>query len=436
MNLLRKLLVLDAEDPRRVGAFFGLYFLLFATLTIADGLSLSLFVQRVGAAALPRYYALIAVLNLVLVGVYVRYAERRSSLRVLLYITGGCAASFALTWAGITLFGGNGLWYGFLFATREVSYTLFLMHFGTYLQDYFTRAEMIRVMPLVYAGGRVGGILGGFLLSTFGGLVGLESFLLVCAVGALVAVGWAAMLSRGFQPVRSSADEVPDVGVHPGKLRSLEELEAEARGSFGGFLRFVRDSPLMYWNTVTAVVYMVCRWILNFQYSTFFEGHFSSDVAMAEFLGLYTQAALVISLVFQLFVVNRLVLFVGLKGAQMTYAALLAAGLLFNSVGMTLGTAVFSRFVETELRFGLRNPLNQLIINKFSKGLRVRIRAFSIGLLIPVSTLLTSALLTGLVSFSLTPLIAGVGGIFGLGYLFGSARLNATYDEERRGART
>src|SRR5439155_8676196 len=70
------------------------------------------------------------------------------------------------TAAWLVLRGGDGppAWYGALLVTREVAFTLVLMHFGTYLQDYFSRDQLDRVLPVVYAGGRVGGLAGGAML--------------------------------------------------------------------------------------------------------------------------------------------------------------------------------------------------------------------------------------------------------------------------------
>src|SRR2546421_237459 len=64
------------------------------------------------------------------------------------------------------------LLFGVLFVTREIAFTLVLMHFGTYLQDYFTRSELNRVLPVIYGGGRVGGIAGGWLLEHLSGTLG------------------------------------------------------------------------------------------------------------------------------------------------------------------------------------------------------------------------------------------------------------------------
>jgi hypothetical protein len=175
---------------------------------------------------------------------------------------------------------------------------------------------------------------------------------------------------------------------------------------------------------------MVTRWCLNYRYSTYFEERFQGTAALAEFLGRYTQIALLVSLAVQLFLVNRLVARFGVGVAYLGYAALVFAGALLVVPALTLGVALFARFLETELRLGLRNPLMQLVSNKFSKPLRLRVRAWTMGLLTPLGTALASALLGALAGHS-----AGAGratGVVGLVFFLTALGLWAALREPAR----
>src|SRR5262249_59683453 len=97
--------------------------------------------------------------------------------------------------------------------------------------------------------------------------------------------------------------------------------------------------------------------------------YFDDPAEMAEFVGRYTQVALLASLAIQLLVVNRAVARLGVGGAYVAYALLVLVGALLAAPRMTLGAAIFARFLETELRLGLRNPLLQIISNRFSPTL-------------------------------------------------------------------
>jgi hypothetical protein len=56
--------------------------LLFTALTIADGVAVSLFARRIGAARLPGWYSITAVLRLVMISAYLTQAMRHGGGRV------------------------------------------------------------------------------------------------------------------------------------------------------------------------------------------------------------------------------------------------------------------------------------------------------------------------------------------------------------------
>lgn len=429
--MLRRLLYLNEGDLSRIWPFFLLYLLLFAAFSLADGLSQSLFVQEVGSDQLPLAYGGVALSNLVVMALYIYLAERAGSVFTFILILGGSALVFAFAWIALSLNGSTG-WYASIYVGREIGITLMLMHFGTFLNDFFTRLELNRVFPVIYSGGRVGGIIGGFLLQHLAGPWGLVNLILVFVVCCLVGLGLIVLIARLLSHVSHPEDHISDAGIH--HVLGTADLEDEARRSARGFLRFVWVSPLLFWITITSILFILCRWMLNFQYSEFFARHFSTDQDMAEFLGLYTQIALLGSLVVQVLVVNRLVDWIGLKGAHLVYGALLLLSMFLCVGEMTFALAVFSRLMETELRFGLRNPIMQLITNKFSKGLRVRVRAWSLGMVIPLATLLSSVLLGVLVRAGWAQWVALLGAGCGLLYLIGSVAMVRSFREEPRSA--
>jgi len=428
--MLRKLLFLEEGELGRLLPFFALYFLLFSALSLADGLSLTLFVHEVGQNSLPLAYGIVALGNFLVMGGYIVLAERSDSVRVFHVILGGMMAVFALAWWGIARGLGGPGWYYLLFVSREIAFTIVIMHFGTLLQDFFTRLELNRVLAIVYSAGRIGGILGGALLENLAEPLGLIHLCGVC-LGLCVAGGLLLSLINWRWPRVSHPDDLlGDPGVVRPRGKDGSDIEAAARQSFAGFLAFVWASPLLFWNTTSSLLFMLCRWVLNFQYSSFFAGYFADEVAMARFFGLYTQWALLVSLSVQLVVVNRLVARVGLKGTHGLYSVLIVLCVGVNLLPMTFAMAVFARLVETELRFGLRNPIMQLITNKFAKDLRVRVRAWTMGLLNPLATLASSFLLGGLVRFQ-AGWIPWLGGLCGVSYFLSCLGLYGSFEENK-----
>ncbi len=441
MNAASRALGLLPGELRRAIPFFLVYLLLFTALTIADGVAVSLFASRIGADRLPAWYSATAVLSLVMIATYLSQATRRSSSQIFGWILAVVALMFLSAWLAYQRWGGTAP-LGTLFVTREIALTLILMHFGTFLQDYFLRSELNRILPIIYAGGRVGGIIGGGALGWCAQQIGTVN--LVPGVVALLIVAWAGIvwISLVIQPRDDEPEEIctaaalgcsaagpwvattattvtigPDPHPRVSRFVSIER-----------FLRLLLSSPLLGWLTMTTLLFILCRWFLAYQYTAFFEGHFEDDVALAGFLGRYTQLSLLISLILQLFVVNRLVAALGVPATHLLYSLLVLGGLLGNLLASSLPVAVASRFLESELRFGLRNPVNQMMVNRFPKRTRIAVRGWSLGWLIPIGTLIASGLIAGLLWLGGPVVVAVVGFPLGVGFVISARRVGRAYD--------
>lgn len=421
----------------RLLPFFFLYFLLFTALTLADGVAVALFVSRLGAEHLPKWYAVTAFLSLGILSVYLTFVRRFGSAALFHAILGFLVAGFFLAWI-TCLLGGGALAFGGLFVLRELAMTLILMHFGTFLQEYFVRLELNRVLPIVYAGGRLGGILGGLLLSEM--TVRLGTLNLVPLLTGILVVGWVAMAFLAHRCQRREEPTEPKApGTHPptpsgGQPAASPEARRDRPVAWEGwtasgrdFLKQIAATPLLIWLTTCTLLFVGCRWFLAYQYTAYFEQHFENEEDLARFLGRYTQVALGVSLLLQLFLVNRLVRWMGVPMAYLSYCFCLFAGLLGNLLGVGLPLAVASRFVETEFRFGFRNPVNQMVINRFPRQTRIVVRAWSLGWLIPVGTLLTSGVIGGLLRWGNPHALSLCGVVLGVGLLFGGFRLGQAY---------
>ena len=423
--MLSRLLGLPAEDLRRASPFFAVYFVLFTGLTLADGVSVALFASRIGIQRMPAWYAVTAVCTLVVISLYVTQANRASSPRMFGWILAVTALMFLSSWAGYH-WRGDLAPLGMLFVTRELVFTLILMHFGTYLQDYFPRVGLNQILPFIYAGGRLGGILGGGLLGW-----GPESWATIDFVPIVVGcfgLGWLLILriSRTVSPCEEStqANEIEaepnqtDPGVADKPLRlTLLRLCIQQFGN-----------PLFFWLTATTLTFILCRWFMAYQYTVVFEESFADDVALARYLGRYAQVALAMSLLIQLLLINRLVQRIGVGKAHLFYGGCVAVALVSQTLLANLPLATATRFIENELRFGFRNPLNQMFVNRFHRSMRILVRAWSLGWLIPLGTLLASGLLYLLAQVEAIHALQLAGAVLGVVYLWCACRIAKAYD--------
>ncbi len=426
--MLRKILFLEAGELGRLLPFFTLYFFLFSSLSLADGVSLALVLHEVGAEYLPAAYGMVAVLNFLMIFLYVLLGERSDTVRVLRAIIFLMVVGFGAIWGAVAN-GGGEPWVMAMFVGREIFFTLILMHFGTVLQDYFTRAELNRILPIVYSAGRLGGIMGGVLLDQLVASWGLIHLTGLCVAFLVLALGTLSVADRISGRVAVTRADLGSENLTPPKHGNAEEIEKAARAALAGFLYYVWASPLLFWNTLSLFVFQMCRWTLNFQYSRFFGEYFGDEIATARFLGLYTQYALIASLILQLLVVNRLVAWLGIKGANWIYAILMLAAMVSMVLPMTLTLAVMARLVESELRFGLRNPINLMITNHFPKDLRVRVRAWTMGFLNPFATLAASLLLGVFLFAPFRPMLPWLSATLGFGYVLSCYPLHRSFRE-------
>jgi len=408
--MLSRLLHLEPGQLFRALPFFALYAILFAALSLLDGLSLALFVKQVGAERLPLVYLAAAGLVFLAVVIYIARAEAHDTATVFAWILLVPAVVLLAAWIALARGGSRFEWLGAVFICREVGMTMVLLHFGNFLRDFLPQFDLLRVMPFVYAGGRLGGLAGGALLEWLAIPIGPEP--LLGLVVALLLAATAAMLL----------------------IRRRYRLVAEARRAVGTagsvsirqFARMVGTDPLLRWITISTIAFFACRTFVVFRYSSFFEQAFPDDVALSAFLGRYVQLAMLASVAVQLLFASRWIGWVGLGTAHATYGLLIAVAAGLAALPLTLATAVAARFVEVELRYSLRNPVSQLTVNLFPRAIRLRARAWSLGLLIPFSTCVASLAIMALQRAGLPAAISGATGCLGAGYFLATLGLRQT----------
>ena len=447
-RILATVLSVEADQLTRATPFFSVYLCLFAALTMADAIAVTLFASRVGAAALPLWYSITAVCSLLVVSIYLVWATVVDSSRLFSWILCLIATVWMLAWGGQVWLPGP-IPAGIMFVSREMAQTLVLMHFGTFLQDYFLRSELNRILPVIYAGGRVGGIAGGACITVLAERLGTANLILI-AVG-LVSLAWIGILL--IRRLIHQQDELETENRIAANAVSSTEMANAANSADSAdsarvaastsadtgtftyrmihFTQQVISIPLLKWLTVGTLCFVGCRWILAYQYTATFETEFADEAALARFLGFYTQIALAVSLLMQLLLVNRIVNWIGVANTHWVYSFIVLSGLAGNLLWIGLPIAVASRFIEAELRFGLRNPVNQMLINRFSKKMRIVVRGWSLGFLIPVGTLMVSGVIYWLLNWQGTWAVAVAGVLVGVAYLVSSWKIGQAYQNHK-----
>ena len=384
--MLQKLLFLESGQLNRLIPFFVFYSVLFCLLIIGDNISISLFVKNMGIENFAGWFLITGVINFISVFLYLIYVDRISNLSLFKLIIFFSVALFLFGRLAILL--DNFYFsYGLFLVAREFIYTMFTMYFGNFILDYFKREELNRVLPIIYSGGRVGGIIGSALVLIFTGLLSVNNLVILYAVIGLICF----IFFEYFEKIRFYTDDEPaivDIEVKHEKQNELIQI----------FKELIKSSFFI-WLCISTVLFIFTRTFLFFEYNSYFEAHFQNEAEISRFLGYYMIISLSLTMFIQLFVLNRLISLIGLKGTYAIYNCLLMGIMFLNILYMNFYMLVLSRFFETEFRYSFRNNVVMLITNKFTKRLRARVRAFTMGALIPISTVIGSAIIGGFISF-------------------------------------
>lgn len=360
---IAKILSVEEGDLRKALPFIFVYALIFSALTMADTISLSLLLEKDGFQKLPLYFGIAAFANLILVNLYNTFAGYICVRIVLQRMLGVSCILFLATFLFIK--GGFEIPYGVLFVIREVSFILILMHFGNFLQTYFEIKSYEKINILVFAGGRFGAIIATFILEFSLTSFGVLNSVLLYVFAILLAI---ILLQKNV----CGASQIP-----------YEKLTSDENP----YTKILFNSSFFQLLAIGGFLFIVARWLLNFQYNSIFSFNFMNAEELSLFINRYTQIALIFALIFQVFIANRLFKKVGFTKSFTLYNLLFLVACVVSFFINSLTAAVFARFIENEFRTSLRNPIFQTMTGQFSSSSRIVVRSFLQGVINPVGIL-------------------------------------------------
>ena len=231
-----------------------------------------------------------------------------------------------------------------------------------------------RLFPLFGAGGIVGVTAGGLLTRPLVAAVGSENLLLAWAGSLALVAGVVHLLSRGLRavPARSSGGWIQDL----------------QRG-----YQSVRDSSLMRWLALAAVLFSVLFFSLAFPFSKGVTAQFPDEDALAGFLGAFRGLANGAAFLVSLLLANRLYARYGVMSAMQAFPLLYLAGfglLIFLASFPALATF---QFLQLLWLFGVSSIAYQTVFNLVPAERRDQTRAFIDGVPGQLGVVLTGAIL-------------------------------------------
>jgi hypothetical protein len=404
----------------RVLVLAGLQACLFAMVKIAEGGVLGLFLGHLGASRLPLTFLAISLLDVPLALIYMQVARRIRTRRLL----GGLAMALLLLLAGARLLLevhlGAGLFLAYVAAT--IINTFIVIQWGVVLLEFFTVEESQRAFPLVYVGAHLGGLIAGLALRHLALPLGTENLILVApaAAGALVL---ALLLIAGrLEEGRAwRQGESPS----PAKAKGFQALKD---------LGLLRTSSLLRAIAAATAVMVGLRLALRYLYGAGFEQAFPDTEELTRFIGTYTIIAAAGSLAMQVLFTPLLLRRLGAGALNVIYAYVVGAALLFSAVVPGLLAAVFGRAADQDLKNALKTPVSPMFYEALGEEQRRAGRALILGVISPLSSLLTSVLLVVVTGVRVSAgTIALIGGLLSLAYIVAAHLQSRAYRRSLEG---
>lgn len=379
-GFIARLLNVEADQLGKLTFLWLLYLLFTAAFQLGDGVNQTLFLKRVGVQFLPYMFMIKAALDVVMAVVYVPLAARLGHSRTLKLILAGAGVGALALWFPARQ--GLGFSYPLLYGFIEAVGTLIKIHWGVLLLDCYSQQAARRAFPLIYTGARIGAVAGGLILGPLARPLGPANLLPVCGGLYLAASALALRVDRYLRP---AAEAEPD--------RSL------ARESAAGRVTHLRQGlsvglrhPLLRAIALSTAAMVLCRYGLRYIYSATFASSYG-EAELAAFYGLYMAAANGASILVQVLVTSRLLVHAGVTVTNLLYALCVLGVYLTLGAWPGLVAAVVARLMENELKAAIKTPLSNLFYGALPPQQRAAGRAFNLGLVVPLFTVLASLVL-------------------------------------------
>jgi HEAT repeat protein len=411
---LRRLLSVRVGESRRTTLLYVLYFLLVLGSVWGETASEGLFIEQIGLDAYSIRFIAEAAFTLVFTLLYTAFVDRISNTSLLLIICLLTGVSLLVT--GFLLIPGLPIAFYLFYLIGRTTRVLFTVHVWTYISDFYDTRAARRLFPLIGSAGRISGFLGGLALPLVVRFIHAENMPYVW-IGLLVVSMWLII-----RMPRWTKDEV-----------TLPEVQGRTTGvidNFRGGWQATRESQLLRLLVIGTTTMTALLVLLNFQFDYVFSQNYQSADDLTGLFGLLKGLANALALPFQLFLLTRIVNQVGVGWSNLIYPLLCAAS--FGTLGFFpfFGLAVLGLFTNTAFRWGIRNPVDNMLYNAVPRVVKGRARAFVNAVLVPVATFLAGTALIFVPSGEPLPwYLFALGSLVGLVYLFTAWRVRSAYSE-------
>jgi len=375
-TILNKLMNITSDEWPRIAISWSLQFLYRAGFIIGWTVLLSIFATRFGIMALPYFFILYALLDILGAIGYSFILERFSKDMMIIITALGGALLFLLV--GLLSFYSETLFIFIAIAGLSVVFTqLYILNSG-FIEDLFSPLESERTFPLIESAETIGGIVGGLLITGYVGVLS-AGYLLNFLVVILIMF-------------------VPIMIFHRQLLKKLPFIHFKKRHKKTGInfakikenLGHIKRIPFL----KLLLVVVICQWVfsnlLEFQFIEALFGHLSEGAHMEKELtyGLGSLQILFhsVALLMQLLVASRIISSLGIVSSLLLHplVTLLSLGTMLIRFGMP--SAILTK-LNYEMTFTIYKNAYHSSYYAIESKIREQVRELLEGFAHPLGTL-------------------------------------------------
>lgn len=386
---MHKLLNIRPEELPRFLYLYVMFFLGITGFIWGNMIVTAAFLQQVGVQALPYAMMINAVVSIVLIVVYSAFADRISNAVLLIAILGLSGLGIVLGLVALRQEQVS-LAYALLYMIIRVPLqAIFNVHWATYVNGFYDTRAAKRIIPILGSGVRFASIVAGATIPLLNRLLPAEGVIAIW-LGAVVLMAVMAalmetVLGRGQQATGLPTPAPTLAGEKAGLSRTFRNI----REGYG----YVTGSQFLRWLAFATLAMMILVAFIDYQTGKVMLDRLGTTQAIANFTGVLSAISNVIILPFQLFVLSRLIGWMGLGNASLIYPLTT----LVTSMGLltvpSIPAAALGYLNGATFRTLFYNPVNNLLYNAVPLRVKGRARAFIGGFVVPVGSLLGGLLL-------------------------------------------
>ena len=336
------------------------YFVLLITYYLLKPARDSLFLIEIGPEQLPLVFILIAVVVAPLTRLHSRIASQTTLQRLLMGATVCLAAALVGMWA---VLGGRHPWLFYvLYIGVSIYGALVVSQFWLLANHVFNASQARRLFAVLNVGATLGAFAGGEIAHALIKYTGLQTVdLLLVTAGVLVGtLGFirAAIRMGGNGGAPATADDAPD------------------DSSTWASLQTIRKSPLLTIIVVIIGLEMMTATFVDFEFKTITARAFPTEAELTGFLAMFYGRVSLVALVFQLFVLPRMLMRFGVGSALLLMPLGILAGTLSLFVLPLLWAAVLLRGADQSFEHSADKVGRELLFLPVPMEVKRRIKVF------------------------------------------------------------